>query len=77
MITKETNNSKAGKDRQADMEIEVKDIEQEELGSGGSGGKGDIDEFNKYKSVFNEFQDDTPEYLKRMLDQDIKYSKVP
>ena len=59
------------------MEIEVKNVDEEEVGSSGSGGKGDTEEFNKYKSVFNEFQDDTPEYLKRMLDQDIKYSKVP
>ena len=40
------------------------------------GDEGAAEEFNKYKSVFNEFQDDTPEFLKRMLDQDLKYSKI-
>ena len=32
--------------------------------------------FNKAKSVWKDFQEDTPEFLKKMLEQDIEYGKL-
>ena len=32
--------------------------------------------FNRAKSIFKNFQEDTPEHLLKMLEQDINYSKL-
>ena len=65
------NSPKSFKDR-----LRLQSLENMETDVLNQGDEGAAEEFNKYKSVFNEFQDDTPEFLKRMLDQDLKYSKI-